>query len=43
MAERLGNTPMMILDIYGHTFKEVERGIVDMFATMDKFSVGSEK
>ncbi|WP_260681880.1 tyrosine-type recombinase/integrase [Alkalicoccobacillus porphyridii] len=24
IAERLGNTPMMILDIYGHTFKDVK-------------------
>ncbi|WP_153464814.1 tyrosine-type recombinase/integrase [Sediminibacillus terrae] len=39
VAERLGNTPMMILDIYGHTFKEVEREIVDMFsASMNEVS-----
>ncbi|WP_309244915.1 tyrosine-type recombinase/integrase [Bacillus sp. WMMC1349] len=24
VADRLGNTPQMILDIYGHTFKDLE-------------------
>ncbi|WP_117170601.1 site-specific integrase [Paraliobacillus sediminis] len=48
VAERLGNTPMMILDIYGHTFKETEREIVDMFsASMNEvsatFSASSKK
>lgn len=39
IAERLGNTPMMILDIYGHTFKDVEREIVDIFsASMNEVS-----
>ena len=45
IAERLGNTPMMILDIYGHTFKKVERDIVDIFSAsmnkvLAKFSAG---
>ena len=31
IAERLGNTPAMILDVYGHTFKELEQGSVDVF------------
>ena len=31
IAERLGNTPAMIFDVYGHTFKEMEQGSVDMF------------
>jgi integrase len=31
IAERLGNTPMMILDIYGHTIKEAEEMVVLTF------------
>lgn len=31
IAERLGNTPAMIFDVYGHTFKEMEQDSVDMF------------
>lgn len=32
IADRLGNTPQMILDIYGHTFKELEEESVQLFA-----------
>lgn len=31
IAERLGNTPQMIFDIYGHTFKELEEEAVTAF------------
>ncbi len=31
IAERLGNTPQMIFDIYGHTFKELESEAVTAF------------
>lgn len=48
VAERLGNTPEMILEIYGHTLKKVEREIADQFsASMSEvsagFSAGSKK
>ena len=32
IAERLGNTPQMIYDIYGHVLKEVEQQSVDIFS-----------
>ncbi|WP_188456521.1 site-specific integrase [Virgibacillus oceani] len=32
VAERLGNTPQMILDIYGHTFMELEEETVQLFS-----------
>lgn len=46
IAERLGNTPQMILEVYGHTFKTIEREIVDIFSNSmnevsAKFSAGS--
>lgn len=31
ISERLGNTPQMIFDIYGHTFKELEEEAVSAF------------
>jgi len=31
IADRLGNTPQMILDIYGHTFKDLEEESVQAF------------
>ncbi|GAB2553453.1 tyrosine-type recombinase/integrase [Gracilibacillus alcaliphilus] len=31
IAERLGNTPQMILEVYGHTFKELETEAVTAF------------
>lgn len=31
IAERLGNTPQMILDIYGHSFKDLEEESVQAF------------
>ena len=32
IAERLGNTPQMILDIYGHSFQELEERSVQLFS-----------
>lgn len=32
VAERLGNTPQMILDIYGHTFLDLEEETVQLFS-----------
>ena len=32
VAERLGNTPQMILDIYGHTFLDLEEESVQLFS-----------
>jgi integrase len=32
VAERLGNTPQMILDIYGHTFLDLEEESVQIFS-----------
>ncbi len=32
IAERLGNTPQMILDIYGHSFKDLEEESVSAFS-----------
>ncbi|MED4206560.1 tyrosine-type recombinase/integrase [Neobacillus mesonae] len=32
IAERLGNTPQMILDVYGHSFKELEEEAVIAFS-----------
>ena len=32
ISERLGNTPEMILTIYGHSFKELEEESVEAFA-----------
>ncbi|MGG3887801.1 tyrosine-type recombinase/integrase [Metabacillus fastidiosus] len=32
IADRLGNTPQMILDIYGHSFKELEEESVTAFS-----------
>lgn len=31
IADRLGNTPQMIYDVYGHSFKELEKESVDAF------------
>lgn len=31
IADRLGNTPQMILDVYGHTFKDLEQESVNAF------------
>ena len=31
VADRLGNTPQMILDIYGHSFKDLEEESVSAF------------
>ena len=31
IADRLGNTPAMILDVYGHSFKELEIASVEAF------------
>lgn len=31
IADRLGNTPQMILDVYGHTFKDLEEESVSAF------------
>lgn len=36
IAERLGNTPAMIYDIYGHVLKELEQQSVDVFSNMLK-------
>ncbi|MGA5671300.1 tyrosine-type recombinase/integrase [Bacillus bombysepticus] len=33
IADRLGNTPQMIFDIYGHSFKELEEESVAAFST----------
>lgn len=33
IADRLGNTPQMILDIYGHSFKDLEQESVQAFST----------
>ena len=33
IAERLGNTPMMIYEIYGHVLKELEQESVAMFSS----------
>lgn len=41
IAERLGNTPAMILDIYGHTIKENEEKTVAIFRDKMK-SVGAQ-
>ncbi|GEM01939.1 AP2-like DNA-binding integrase domain-containing protein [Halolactibacillus halophilus] len=41
VAERLGNTPAMILDIYGHTYKTLERDVANTFSdTMNGVSGG---
>ncbi|EOP82982.1 hypothetical protein IGM_05177 [Bacillus cereus HuB4-4] len=32
IADRLGNTPAMILDIYGHSFKQLEEETVESFS-----------
>lgn len=38
IAERLGNTPAMIYEIYGHVLKELEQESVDVFSNMLKTS-----
>lgn len=38
IAERLGNTPKMIYEIYGHVLKELERESVDVFSRSLKLS-----
>ena len=32
IAERLGNSPQMIYEIYGHVLKEIESMSVDLFS-----------
>lgn len=32
IAERLGNTPAMIMDMYGHVLKELEAESVSVFS-----------
>ena len=34
IADRLGNTPQMILDVYGHSFKELEEESVQAFGSL---------
>lgn len=34
IADRLGNTPQMILDVYGHSFKELEEESVQAFGNL---------
>ncbi|WP_375337620.1 hypothetical protein [Domibacillus sp. PGB-M46] len=34
IADRLGNTPHMILNIYGHSFKELEKESVHAFRNL---------
>lgn len=42
IADRLGNTPQMILDIYGHTFKDLEEESVAAFdQALKQFGAGS--
>lgn len=38
IAERLGNTPQMILDLYGHNFKALEEESVVAFEKALNFS-----
>lgn len=38
IAERLGNTPAMIYEIYGHVLKELEQQSVEVFSNMLKTS-----
>jgi phytoene/squalene synthetase len=38
IAERLGNTPAMIYDIYGYVLKELEQQSVDVFSNMLKIA-----
>lgn len=34
IADRLGNTPQMVLNIYGHSFKELEEESVQAFGNL---------
>ena len=40
IAKRLGNTPQMILNIYGHSFKDLEEEAVEAFGEALKAAAG---